>query len=1071
MRIPNKPVNKEEQEAQPKRIVTGTNADLRKLPLKDARDILRKNGVPETEIKRLSRWEVIDVVRTLSTEKVKSGEDVDQRFVRGNRFSIAEHQERYREDCQRIFDVQNRVLASAEVLSSDEAESSEDDDDKDEDLYEMGKSLESLLSNKKSSSQIMREREEKERKKLHSMIHSSKTDATPAGSKKDEAKDKDKEEDDGPPKVLRITRTIRDPNGKVYTLSEVVRKPLVIETYLRVRQTKSEDFIKQFATPDEAAKEEMKKEKRRIQEQLRRIKRNQEKERIKKAEQEAKMAAKAAKLAAKGKSLPDASKVKCGACGQAGHMKTNTACPKYDPNDPDILASMPVGNVGLTEKEEEELEKGLIDAAEGEELIKVDGTKVTLNSKIVKHAEEVRRRSMILKVPKQTLKASKRRRVGAVEHCDYLTNKNYKNVKRRRTDPVVTLASFLEAVLSDLRVMDEALQFLQPVNTKKVVDYLDKVKIPMDLQTVKDNILKKKYHSREDFLGDIAQIVDNSRIYNGPDDLLTQNANKLMEVVVAKFSENEEPLIRLEKAINPLLDDNDQVGLSFMFETFLNENIKPLQESWPFMKPVNKKQLKNYYERIKEPMDLETMAKKVSKHVYHSRAEFFRDMELIYNNSREFNGENSEYTLKAKKLVDITKEKLYDTYAEDMLRLEEKISEVQQRAIDQAEADSLGPSLGDMDDSSRMSEGLAMATTEAGVPGPSDEGGVAPAASGKRKRGRPRKAKLNKDYTDQANLEDDLRDSSDEDHFDDYIDEDDDDEDEDWQDVEGETEDGFSVTVEPAAPQEQQGFYQEVQGGGDAPSFQIAAPNLVIQTQAQEEVVEEEAVDENYDPMDFLQSLPGAAAPQDEQPQEKKEDEEANIVTGTFDVTAAMNAAADNNEDMVINIEMPAMEMEAAPEETLSNVQVLDIENPAAVSDTDGKSAVPDQAEVEAAPAAVEGGVDVINEDLHISDSDDDDSEPESDPTIVPPPEVVPGSAVTEQPSEPEPEPPSSEPDGKEVVESDAADTSSEVKQPDPEPEPEKSQQEQEEQKQSEPQPPQEPPSSEADGDDDGIWF
>ena len=31
------------------------DADLRKLPLKDAKAILRKNGVPEEEIKKLSR--------------------------------------------------------------------------------------------------------------------------------------------------------------------------------------------------------------------------------------------------------------------------------------------------------------------------------------------------------------------------------------------------------------------------------------------------------------------------------------------------------------------------------------------------------------------------------------------------------------------------------------------------------------------------------------------------------------------------------------------------------------------------------------------------------------------------------------------------------------------------------------------------------------------------------------------------------------------------------------------------------------------------------------------------------
>ena len=75
VRIPNKPTNKEDQEQQPKRTVTGTDADLRKLPLKEARAILRQNGVPEEEIKRLTRWEVIDVVRTLSTEKVKAGEN------------------------------------------------------------------------------------------------------------------------------------------------------------------------------------------------------------------------------------------------------------------------------------------------------------------------------------------------------------------------------------------------------------------------------------------------------------------------------------------------------------------------------------------------------------------------------------------------------------------------------------------------------------------------------------------------------------------------------------------------------------------------------------------------------------------------------------------------------------------------------------------------------------------------------------------------------------------------------------------------------------------------------------
>ena len=64
-------------------------------------------------------------------------------------------------------------------------------------------------------------------------------------------------------------------------------------------------------------------------------------------------------------------------------------------------------------------------------------------------------------------------------------------------------------------------------------------------------------------------------------------------------------------------------------------------------------------------------------------------MELIFNNSKQFNGEQSEYTAKAKKLLDITKEKLYQEIADDYLaKLEEKI---QERELDEhGDLESLG---------------------------------------------------------------------------------------------------------------------------------------------------------------------------------------------------------------------------------------------------------------------------------------------------------------------------------------------------------------------------------------------
>ena len=157
---------------------------------------------------------------------MKAGEDGDHKFSRGNRFSIAEHQERYKEDCQRIFEVQNKVLASDEVLSSDDGDESSDEEEdiNDEFLDEMGKNLENMLANKKTSSQFLREREEMERRKLQKMIWDG--DGPPSAKKKrGEAGDEFDAAGgaDTKTKVLRITRTFRNASGKEYTRTELVR--------------------------------------------------------------------------------------------------------------------------------------------------------------------------------------------------------------------------------------------------------------------------------------------------------------------------------------------------------------------------------------------------------------------------------------------------------------------------------------------------------------------------------------------------------------------------------------------------------------------------------------------------------------------------------------------------------------------------------------------------------------------------------------------------------------------------------------------------------------------------------
>lgn len=57
-------------------------------------------------------------------------------------------------------------MSSVEVLSTDTDSSSAEDSD----FEEMGKNIENMLQNKKTSSQLSREREEQERKELQRML-------------------------------------------------------------------------------------------------------------------------------------------------------------------------------------------------------------------------------------------------------------------------------------------------------------------------------------------------------------------------------------------------------------------------------------------------------------------------------------------------------------------------------------------------------------------------------------------------------------------------------------------------------------------------------------------------------------------------------------------------------------------------------------------------------------------------------------------------------------------------------------------------------------------------------------
>lgn len=255
---------------------------------------------------------------------------------------------------------------------------------------------------------------------------------------------------------------------------------------------------------------------------------------------------------------------------------------------------------------------------------------------------------------------------------------------------MVTLSSVLESIINDMRDLPNTYPFHTPVNGKVVKDYYKIITRPMDLQTLRENVRKRMYPSREEFRESVELIFKNSATYNGAKHPLTVVAQAMLSLCVEKIKEKEERLVRLEKAINPLLDDDDQVAFSFILDNIVTQKMMAVPDSWPFHHPVNKKFVPDYYKVIINPMDLDTLRKNISKHKYQNREVFLSDVGLIHTNSVKYNGPDSPYTKTALEIVNVCKQTLAE-YDEHLTQLEKDILTAKEAALDAADLESLDP--------------------------------------------------------------------------------------------------------------------------------------------------------------------------------------------------------------------------------------------------------------------------------------------------------------------------------------------------------------------------------------------
>lgn len=180
-------------------------------------------------------------------------------------------------------------------------------------------------------------------------------------------------------------------------------------------------------------------------------------------------------------------------------------------------------------------------------------------------------------------------------------------------------------ILSKLKKHAKATPFLEPVDyvSLNLLDYPDKISNPMDLQTISNKI--KTYKSRKEFFADVRLIFSNCYTYNG------ENAH------VSKLAKE------LEVYFDTIAQKYEQKNIDLDFcNSILNDLTKSKNKkfSWPFLEPVNLKEVTNYLSIIEQPMDLSTIRKKLPN--YSNKFEFYADLILMIKNCYKFNPPDSE---------------------------------------------------------------------------------------------------------------------------------------------------------------------------------------------------------------------------------------------------------------------------------------------------------------------------------------------------------------------------------------------------------------------------------------------
>ena len=203
-----------------------------------------------------------------------------------------------------------------------------------------------------------------------------------------------------------------------------------------------------------------------------------------------------------------------------------------------------------------------------------------------------------------------------------------------------------------------SLPFMKLPSKSDYPDYYRVIKQPMDLQMISRN--RRRYETLDEAVSDFTLVFDNAMRYNDDESLIYKDAKTLeraarhwrldIESRSADVQETPSSSKGSPASATGSLEQNIKELYTFLKE-YKDPAGRPL--AFPYMKLPSKSEYPDYYEIIKQPLDLQMIFR--NRRRYESLEEAISHFRLVFDNAMRYNMEESQIYLDAKVLDIATK--------------------------------------------------------------------------------------------------------------------------------------------------------------------------------------------------------------------------------------------------------------------------------------------------------------------------------------------------------------------------------------------------------------------------------